>query len=155
VERRALALTGTAVLDKRELPFEVILGRVYRLLKHPAFELRTEERKPFFSVVEFSKDDQQWCTGFSYDVSSGGIFVRTLTPMPPLTQVQVRLRFLGQQNSGVSRGVVAWANPFRPRSSFAAPVGMGIRLVETSLDFQRQIEGLVRKSATVERVHAI
>lgn len=138
---KVMRLTGSATLDKRDLPFDLVLSRVFSQLK-PAnvLELRSSERMPFFTVVEFSTDGQEWGCGFSYDVSVGGIFVRTLNPLPTGQKVTLRMDFVGQAES--STGVVAWANPFTPRATFTSPVGMGIRLIQPGVQLASQIAGL-------------
>lgn len=136
-------LTSQGVVNKRELPFDLVLSRIFSHLK-PAnvLELRASERMPYFSVVEFSTDDVQWSSGFSYDVSTGGIFVRTLTPPPTGKRVTLKMDFVGQ--TAISTGVVAWSNPFQPRITFASPVGMGVRLTDAASQLSSQIQGLKR-----------
>lgn len=138
---KVAALTTTGVLNKRDLPFDLVLSRIFNHLK-PAnvLELRSCERVPYFAVVEFSTDGDRWGSGFSYDVSTGGLFIRTLTPPATGKRVTLRMDFVGQ--SAISTGVVAWANPFQPRVTFASPVGMGVRLTEPARQLSSQILGL-------------
>lgn len=147
LQKKVRALTGCDPLNKRELPFDLVLSKIFSHLK-PAnvLELRSSERMPYFSVVEFSADGKSWGCGFSYDVSLGGIFIRTLTPVPSGQQVTLRMDFVGQ--TVISKGVVAWANPFQPRVTYTSPVGMGVRLTEAGARLAEQIAGL-RASATL------
>ena len=141
VQAKVRALTGSSALDKRDLPFDLVLSKIFSHLKPPhLLELRSAERMPYFTVVEFSTDGQRWGCGFSYDVSTGGIFIRTLNPVAAGQQVTLNMDFLGQPER--SQGVVAWANPFDPRVTFTSPVGMGVRLTRAGPQLASQIEGL-------------
>ncbi len=143
VRERVRELTGEEPIDHRQLPFDVILSRICGSLRSDLVDLRASQRAPFFCVVEFSQDGQNWSTGFSYDISAGGIFVRTLTPAGAARKVQLRAKLAGRDEPTASEGVVAWANPYRPRLSFAAPVGMGIRLISLSPQLQSHVAGLM------------
>lgn len=140
----ALRLTGADVLDKRTLPFEHILSKVHSKLHPHLSQLRSAERTPFFSLVDFSVDGKTWSSGFSYDVSAGGLFVRTLTPAAANTELHVRVRSIGESATSHSAGVVAWANPYWPRTSFTAAVGMGIRLTRMEPHLATQVARLAR-----------
>jgi CheY-like chemotaxis protein len=143
LQAKVIELTGSSPLNKRDLPFDLVLSKILSRLKPTnVMELRSCERVPFFSVVEFSNDGREWGCGFSYDVSAGGIFIRTLTPLAAGQPVTLRMDFVGQ--SAVSKGVIAWANPFRPRVTFASPVGMGVRLTQMAPQLSEQITGLQR-----------
>ncbi|MDP1822797.1 MAG: response regulator [Archangium sp.] len=143
-QEAAQRLTGSGVLDKRTLPFEAILAKVYSTVQPSLTQLRSAERTPFFSVVDFSVDGREWFSGFAYDISAGGIFIRTLTPMQPTAEVHVKVRTAGETASAHSAGVVAWSNPYWPRSSFAAAVGMGVRLTRMAPVLANQVERLAR-----------
>ncbi len=144
IRDRVEQLTGEPPLDTRQLPFDVILGRIYGSLRSDVINLRASERVPFFCVVEFSEDGARWSTGFSYDISAGGIFIRTLNPARPGRQLLLRARLAGRDEPRASTGVVAWANTYWPRSTTAAPVGMGIRLVSLSPQLKSHIAGLMQ-----------
>lgn len=144
LQERARAVTDGPVVEKRVLPIEAIVAHVNHAFLQLQHDLRVTERAPFFSVVEFSDaKEEQWLSGFSYDVSSGGIFVRTMTALPMGTQVKLKVRFnVGQPST--CTGMVAWANPLFPRSSFSYPVGMGIRFTQIDPQQQEQITRLVK-----------
>jgi hypothetical protein len=78
-----------------------------------------------FRVAGGAEDD----LGFTYNVSSGGVFVRTLAPLdsgqegwlelwPPRSERAVRLA-----------GRVAWRRAFGPNESATVPPGFGIQLM--------------------------
>lgn len=79
--------------------------------------------------------------GFSYNVSEGGLYVRTLAPptddiiwlelTPPKSSQRVRLT-----------GQVAWRRPFGPHGKATVPPGFGVKIVDrTERDKERWLEG--------------
>ena len=144
--QEAQALSGRSLLAKSALPPEALVARICTLVQLPAPELRACERKPFFSVVEFqAATGGDWMSGFSYDVSTGGIFVRTLTPLEPDEQVELKVKF-GAAASLSCRGQVSWRNSYRQRRSFAYPVGMGVRFTRLDGDQTALVQSLVKSS---------
>lgn len=139
-----LEVTGRPALDKRVLPIEVIVSRVTASLRLENAELRAAERVPFFSVVEFKPaESADWLSGFSYDVSTGGIFVRSMTPPSPGTELQLRVKFTFRTSAPSSTGKVVWSNAYRARRVFSYPVGMGIRFTVLSSEDTEAIARLV------------
>jgi uncharacterized protein (TIGR02266 family) len=137
--------TGYRLLEKRLLPVEAIVTQVNATLQPLVRALRAAERVPFFSVAEFRADEtEDFMSGFSYDVSPGGIFVRTLTSLPAGSPVQMRVRFTFQEPPPPSTGQVVWANEYRSRSSFCYPVGMGIRFTYLDPVQAAEVEKLVK-----------
>ncbi|MCP4676868.1 MAG: hypothetical protein GY854_15405 [Deltaproteobacteria bacterium] len=74
--------------------------------------------------------ENNFYTGFSGDIDSGGIFVSTYDVKPVDTRVAVRVGFPGGDVVS-SFGVVEWVREYNPHLPDMAP-GMGVRL--TSLD---------------------
>ena len=99
---------------------------------------RTSVRHLYGTTVRFRPegyDDDE--LGFTYNVSAGGLYVRTLAPptedlvwlelTPPRTARRVRL--IGQ---------VAWRRPFGPNGHATVPPGFGVRIVDGSkMDLER------------------
>jgi two-component system, cell cycle response regulator len=136
-------LTNDALLDKRMLPYDAILSKVNSSLQKQTIELKAAARVPFFSLVEFSDDGVDWRTGYSYNVSPRGIFIRTVTPFAASKHVQVRLTVPGTPQPLMAEGDVVWANPYRKNAAYTAPVGMGILLSQMELRLQWQVEQLM------------
>ncbi len=154
VQSAVRQLTGHELLNKRVLPAEAILAKINSLLQRVTLDVRPSERVPFFSVVAFHADTSgEWLSGFAYDVSTGGIFIRTMTPFPPLSDVEMKVRFFAARDSVSCRGVVAWANPFQSRSAFSYPLGMGVRFTELDPESGKMVAKLIqsggRSSATL------
>lgn len=138
-------LTGHDLLNKRLLPPETILGKINSLLQRVTLDVRPSERVPFFSLVGFRAGDRdEWLSGFAYDISTGGIFIRTMTPFPPLSSVEMKVRFLASKDDASCQGVVAWANAYHWRSAFSYPVGMGVRFSELDPESKKMIAELVQ-----------
>lgn len=138
-------LTGHQLLNKRILPAEAILAKINFLLQREAIDVRPHERVPFFSVVEFrANPDDEWLSGFAYDISTGGIFIRTMTPFPPLSSIEMKVRFFAAKDDVYCRGVVAWANAFNSRSAFSYPLGMGVRFSELDPEAEKMVAQLVQ-----------
>ncbi len=138
-------ITPHDILNKRSVPAEVILSKVNTLLQRVALDVRAAERVPFFSVVEFRREQKDdWFSGFAYDISTRGIFIRTMTTFPPLSKIEMRVRFFAARADITCQGVVAWANPYEPRSSFSYPLGMGVGFEQLDPDSEKMIFKLVK-----------
>jgi uncharacterized protein (TIGR02266 family) len=125
--KEAEALTGAPVVDKATLPVDVMISKVNTALRRVAVDLRAGQRVPFFSVVPFRVEtSDEWILGFSYDVSVGGLFVKTANPGPMGSSVELLVNFGGKEPT-VAKAHVAWSNPFRRRLTFSYPVGMGLQ----------------------------
>jgi CheY-like chemotaxis protein len=114
--------------------------------------VRAGERALYGTVVLFravgGENDE---LGFSYNVSGGGVFVRTLAApaeprvwlelRPPRSRARVRLE-----------GRIAWRRPYDPGSAAAAPPGFGAAiehgLGEGLEQFRQQVEAFVRSTRT-------
>jgi len=141
----AEALTGSKLLEKRLFPIESIVSRVNSAVEPNVEALRAAERVPFFSVVEFrAAGTADFLTGFSYDVSPGGIFVRSLTPLPAGTAVEMQVKITARTPVPSCFGTVVWANQYRLRTSFSYPVGMGIHFTHLEPEQQAEVQKLVK-----------
>lgn len=120
-------------VESPDISPEGFLFRVNGLANKGGFvELRAWSRVPFFYPVLFREAGgakQEWTTGYSFDVSSGGLFVRTLVPVRPRSPVELVLRLTTMREDLPLTGVVAWANPFVPRQTGSYPVGMGVQFL--------------------------
>lgn len=124
------------VLDLQK-PLETVVNRLNRRLagaiRNPGLK-----RVPFFSRVDFrKKGERAWQTGFAFDLSLLGIFVRTLTPFGRGTEVELEIEFAGKRHA--ARGLVAWKNLFAERTSYAYPPGMGIHLSGLTPELKRHV----------------
>lgn len=123
---------GIQLLD-RKAPLPEVLNKVVSLLHQTCCSLRAEARVPFFCPVEFREagglNPGPWCSGFTFNVSSGGLFVRTLVPCRPGAPVEIKIRLTTTRDELDVTGVVAWANRYVNGRPLASPIGMGIQFL--------------------------
>jgi type IV pilus assembly protein PilZ len=95
--------------------------------------------------VDYRSDDT-FLFAYITDISQMGIFVRTLTPEPPGTRLNLRFCPPGL---GVleCEGVVIWINPYRPGDRENLNPGMGIRFVDLEREQRDRLRQLVRTFA--------
>ncbi len=130
--RYAKALDGlerVTVLASSTAP-ENILFSSNELLREGAPPARTSERALYGTVVAFKPagaDSED--LGFTYNVSRGGLFVRTLAS-PDEEKVWVELRPPRCNHRVRLEGRIAWRRKFDLSSAAAAPPGFGIALTD-------------------------
>ena len=81
------------------------------------------------------------CTGFTYDVSPTGIFVRSVRLPEPGTSMSARLHLPEGKRIEV-RGRVVRSFRVPPALSRVIPSGFSLRLAETPEDYYQFLEGL-------------
>ena len=127
----ALASLGRASAMDGFAPPENVLFVVNELLAARGIDKRASPRLLYGTTVAFrvaGRNEDE--IGFSYNVSAGGAYVRTLAPpepgqdmwldmWPPRSERRVRLA-----------GRVAWRRPFGPVGGATVPPGFGIQLTD-------------------------
>lgn len=81
-------------------------------------------------------------TGYCFNLSGGGLYVRTLAP-PPVWE-ELWLEFLPPKSSRLVHleATVAWARPFGPGSVATVPCGFGVKITGgSSTDMKRYTAG--------------
>jgi uncharacterized protein (TIGR02266 family) len=101
--------------------------------------------------VDYASEDN-YLFAYITDISATGIFVRTTTPEPPGTHVNLRFRDLPDAPPGGDRqltveGEVIWVNPYRPGAPDNLHPGMGIRFVSLDSELRDRLLELVRRFA--------
>lgn len=149
IEARCLGLTGRPPLAKATLPLDLLLSQIAaHVLALPLTRLRASERMPFFSIVTFAADGASPLScGYSYDASPTGLFVRTLTPLPRGSPIELTLRWTGQQEDFKASGSVAWANAYAPAPIKTAPIGMGVLLTKFDSRLEAHLTRLCKPRA--------
>jgi uncharacterized protein (TIGR02266 family) len=145
---QARKLSGGPVLDRRKHPVEAILSLVNARLHRLSLDMRAALRVPFYALIEFrNKGQTEWLSGFSHDLSSGGVFIRTLTPLKHGSDIEVRIAIPREKPLGCS-GLVAWSNSPQVRQGFSCRIGMGVKF---SLDphVAERVAAMVRDHQTV------
>jgi uncharacterized protein (TIGR02266 family) len=122
-ELRRLGATG--FLNKN-LPLEEILFRINRILYPDKEAIRTNPRVVENILVRYTVDDSLF-TGYSFNISTGGVFIRTVYPPPENTPVELRFTLPRSDKSIRALGTVVWRNEYRPEAPMAYPPGIGVK----------------------------
>jgi uncharacterized protein (TIGR02266 family) len=106
---------------------------------------RTEERIDTSLPVHFGRltDDQK--TGFTVDVSVGGVFVKDSEIIPTGTPVTVTLPLPDEEDEVKCRGTVAWINHSKHVTKEDYPDGIGIQFVDLNPKYKDAIHRYVKK----------
>jgi type IV pilus assembly protein PilZ len=95
--------------------------------------------------VDYRSDDT-FLFAYITDISAMGIFVRTVTPEPPGTRLNLRFCAPGAGVLEVE-GVVIWINPYRPGDRENLNPGMGVQFVDLDRAQRERLKKLVRTFA--------
>ncbi len=71
---------------------------------------------------------QEFLADYSRNISGGGIFIRTVKPLPLNQGVHLRFTLPGVPHQFDVSGIVVWSNPGSGRN--ALPAGMGVKLID-------------------------
>lgn len=101
--------------------------------------------------VDYASEDN-YLFAYITDISDTGIFVKTITPEPAGTLLNLRFRCdLDGTGRGVhsieAEGAVIWVNPFRPGAPDNLHPGMGIRFIGLDDAVRRRLLVLVKRFA--------
>jgi PilZ domain-containing protein len=98
------------------------------ILTPPPPDTRKTQRLFYGTPVSFTAEGSaDVFHGYSYNVNLGGIFIRSLSPLP--TQVRVTLRFQPPFGRGevVVDGQIVWRREFASTQGQASPSGVGVQ----------------------------
>ena len=90
-------------------------------------EQRDEPRAEVEVEVSY-RSVQEFLSAYSWNISGGGIFIRTQQPLPLNRGAHLRFTLPGIDRTFMVHGLVVWTNPHPSRSSF--PSGMGIKFMD-------------------------
>lgn len=143
------ALPNVAVTDSFAPP-ENIVFLVNELERGGASDQRASRRLLYGTKVEYRGAGlDHGDIGYCYNISEGGLYVRTLAPpeyplvwlelTPPRTERRVRLE-----------GEVVWRRPYGPCDGATAPPGFGVKIVDaTTRDRAAWCEGYAQFAAAL------
>lgn len=104
---------------------EQILQGLNQLMMRAVFQGRGVKRVPFFSAVQFRVSGSDWWnSGYTCDLSVGGLRVRTVSPVEPLSPVEVSLDLGGRAQA--LPGLVVWSRPWLGVRAMSGRAGMGV-----------------------------
>ncbi len=121
--------------------------------KTAEIEARAAERRASPRVlvdldVDYRSEDT-YLFASSRDISETGIFVRTIEPLPPGTQLNLRFRPDDDEVLELE-GEVIWVNPYRPDALANLDPGMGVRFVALRTVVRRRLLELIRRIAYID-----
>lgn len=107
----------------------------------PAGQPRRPVRVPFVVEVSSASSHEFW-TGFTSNLSAGGVFVATPAPVALGTIVQFEMRLPGNGATYPVKGEVRWQRA-EDASNPNSPPGIGIRFIDLDPALQTRIEEFV------------
>ena len=121
--------------------------------KTAEIEARAAERRAAPRVlvdldVDYRSEDT-YLFASSRDISETGIFVRTIEPLPPGTQLNLRFRPDDDEVLELE-GEVMWVNPYRPDALANLDPGMGVRFVPLRTAMRQRLLELIRRIAYID-----
>jgi uncharacterized protein (TIGR02266 family) len=134
-ELRRLGATG--YLNKN-LPIEEILFRVNRILYPNKDAIRSNPRIVDNFPVKYRIDDSLF-TGYSFNISTGGVYIRTVYPPPENTPIRISFDLPKGGRTIETVGTVVWRNEFRQDTPLALPPGFGVKFTDIPIEQKRAI----------------
>jgi CheY-like chemotaxis protein len=110
---------------------EAITFMMNDLLSVPVMQARKSPRLLFstpVSIVHTSGDVSFY--GFTYNLNLNGLYIRTLTPLPVSSQIDVSFRPPFSKEQVFATSLVVWCKQLRETEGPRSPPGMGIQFVE-------------------------
>jgi uncharacterized protein (TIGR02266 family) len=125
--------------------------------KTAEIEARAAERRVAPRVlvdldVDYKSEDT-YLFASSRDISETGIFLRTIEPLPPGTQLNLRFRpdpCVEDDDVLELEGEVIWVNPYRPDALANLDPGMGVRFVALRTAVRQRLLELIRRIAYID-----
>ncbi len=113
-------------------------------------ERRLSERVLVDLEVDYATDET-YLFAYIADISTMGIFVRTTSPEPAGTRLNLRFGPRGSSSDDLLEleGVVIWVNAFRQGSVDNRECGMGIQFVDLAPEQRERLRHLVRTFAVL------
>lgn len=101
-------------------------------------------RVPFTVEVNVESEHNFW-TGFTQNLSEGGLFVATEREVPMGSIVQFEMRLPGSDRVWLVVGCVRWARG-ADAATEDAPVGIGLQFVDVEPELAALIETFIQRS---------
>lgn len=124
----AKASTRASVADGFAPP-ENVLFLVNELLAARGVDKRASPRLLYGTAVSFrpaGREEDE--IGYSYNVSAGGLYVRTTAPLDPGQEVWLEMWPPRAERRVRLAGTVAWKRPIRPAGGATVPAGFGAQV---------------------------
>lgn len=92
-------------------------------------------------------NEENYLFAYIRDISATGIFVRTNTPEPAGTRLNLRFTPPEARSPLELEGEVIWINPYRPGRANNLHPGMGIRFIGLTDDERRELSAFIKTFA--------
>jgi Tfp pilus assembly protein PilZ len=127
----AIAPLGPVSVADGFAPPENVLFLVNELLSRRGVDQRASARVLYGTVVAFrAAGREQDEIGFSYNVSAGGVYVRTLAPLDAGQELWLEMWGPRSERRVRLAGTVAWKRAFGPSDGATVPAGFGVKITE-------------------------
>ena len=113
-----------------------------RLLQLPT---RSERFKSTIQV-QYGQNTEKILSDFSIDISSGGLFIKTDSPLEVDEQLKIGFTLPDPKREVNCNAQVAWINSHLNLTKPAMPPGMGIRFIDLSLDDLHAIRNYIKSN---------
>jgi CheY-like chemotaxis protein len=146
--RPAVPFLARVALASDEKDWDHLLFQISDVTRPAVAELRATQRVFWATMVAFRQiTDFEASLGLTYDVSLGGIFIRTTDAPPAGCVVNLDLRFAEIESHVISlRARVVWVHQLRPGAAGKTPAGFGTEIIVD--DCPRADMGLYRTACT-------
>jgi uncharacterized protein (TIGR02266 family) len=108
-------------------------------------EQRYEPRYKTRLAIYYGSRDEKIMNDYAVNVSTGGIFIETVIPMPVNTVLYVELMLPAKDKSISCKTKVTWTNEPREIKSKNLPIGMGLQFLGISLDHIHSIREYINE----------
>jgi uncharacterized protein (TIGR02266 family) len=105
------------------------------------YESRCKTRLAIF----YGSGQRELMTDYSVNLSTGGIFIETVNPMPVDTILFMKFTLPATGEIISCKTKVAWTNESGEIKSKDLPLGMGLQFLNVSLDHIHAIRGFINK----------
>jgi hypothetical protein len=120
-------LPGVAIHDASTPPDGVLF--LLNELSHDRFKDVRGSQRVLFATLAHVRGAGLELPTLTYNVSEGGVFVRTLTPVPMGTSVTLETTAPRTNDTLTLEARVAWHRPFGPMGQAVCPPGLGLSIV--------------------------
>jgi len=110
-------------------------------------ELRQSKRRDFQCEVS-AKSDHQLFTGFSENISEGGLFISTYETTPIGTRFGVTFSVVGVEREFTGTVEVCWVREYSEMTPHMKP-GMGVRFVDLSPQDEQILNAIIQRIDTM------
>jgi uncharacterized protein (TIGR02266 family) len=120
-----------------------LLDTAHRFLQ--LTERAADPRIPAKLTVRYGQGMQRQLTDYSVNISTGGLFLETASPLPAGSELLLEFPLPGRAESVVCQARVAWVNAPDCPGRLQLPSGMGMQFLDLSLDDLQSIREYIKQ----------